>query len=210
MTYLCTKRPIMKTYYKPQHEVFIRAMLTHGDRIKAYREAYPDISTTAVRQAANRLMNHPYVKQRLEPVIEQAKAEAMQQLEQVAGQRIADDLLSTYEQRLLLAQIVRGEIALQRHIKLRNRVVTVEQDLDAFVVLKAIELDTRLEAGYYWPASGSAAAAQMDSIARYLCSQNRQGVGVRKHIETDCPPNPPQAQYLYFPKPPFVSGNRAY
>ena len=79
----------MKTYWKPQHEVFVRGMLAHGDRIRAYREAYPNIFPTAVRQAAVRLMNHPEIRQHLEPVFEQAKAAAMQQLEQMAGQRIA-------------------------------------------------------------------------------------------------------------------------
>lgn len=197
----------MKTYWKPQHEVFVRGMLAHGDRIRAYKEAYPHISPAAVRQAANRLMNHPEIRQRLEPVFEQAKAEAMQQLQETAGQRIADELVSAYEQRVLLAQMIRGEIRLQRDIKLRNRIATVEQDLDPFVVLKAIELDCKLEAGYPWPAHKSAANAQLNNIMNYICSENGQGVGVRKHIETDWRPNPLPMRFLVFAPPPFLTKN---
>ena len=197
----------MKTYWKPQHEVFVRGMLAHGDRIRAYREAYPNIFPTAVRQAAVRLMNHPEIRQHLEPVFEQAKAAAMQQLEQMAGQRIAGEMMSAYEQRVLLAQMIRGEIRLQRDIKLRNRIATVEQDLDPFVVLKAIELDCKLEAGYPWPAHKGIANAQLNSIMSYICSKNHQGVGVRKQFETFSGPNPLPARFSVFTHPPFLTKN---
>ncbi|MCD6062878.1 MAG: hypothetical protein K0R82_789 [Flavipsychrobacter sp.] len=196
-------------YWKPQHEVFIRGMLAHGDKIKAYTEAYPGVSPSSARKAANRLLTYAHIRQRIEPVLQQARSSAMQQLELVAGKRLADELVSIYEQRLLLAGIIRGEIRLQRAIRIKGRIEMAEEDLDPFVVLKAIELDCKLEAGYTWPTHDDIIRRQQSKINRYLSSQNRQGVPVRQQIDTDWLRGQLQVSTSLFASPPFVTKNIA-
>jgi hypothetical protein len=192
-------------YWKPQHEVFIRGMLAHGDKIKAYCEAYPGVSPDSARKAANRLLTYTHIRQRIEPALQQARSNAMQQLELAAGERLAGELVDIYEQRTLLAEIIRGEIKLQRAIKIKGRIEMVEEDLDPFVVLKAIELDCKLEAGYSWPTHDDIIRRQQNRINRYLTSQNGQGVPVRQQIDTDWQPKQRQESISLFPRPPFVT-----
>lgn len=195
----------MKNYWKPQHEVFIRGMLAHGDKTKAYLEAYPNISPTAARPAANRLLSYPHIRQRIEPLLQQAKDIAIEKLQQTAGERMADELLTVYEHRCLLAQIIRRELKLVRAIRLRDRVVDVEQDLDPFMILRAIELDCKLEAGYQWPIRGEVVDVQLSKLVSYLHSGNHQGFGVRQQNGTDWSSNPLQAGNSLFSKPPFCN-----
>ncbi|HYG15896.1 MAG TPA: hypothetical protein VEC12_09095 [Bacteroidia bacterium] len=232
LLYICTRQnhPVMKNYWKPQHDVFIRGMLAHGDKIKAYLEAYPNISPAAARPAANRLLSYPHIRQRLEPLLQEAKNIAVEKLQQTAGERMADELLTVYEQRCFLAQIVRRELKLVRAITLRDRVVEVEQDLDPFIILRAIELDCKLEAGYQWPIREEVTDIQLSRLVSYLRSGNHQGAGVRQQpsdnptagevntdkgfgvrqqIGTDWPPNPSRASFSFFARPPFVTKKQA-
>lgn len=194
-------------YWKPQHEVFIRGMLAHGDKIKAYKEAYPSVTLASARKAANRLLTYTHIKQRIEPVLQHARINAMQQLERATGQRILNKLVTVYEQRVLLAGIIRGEIMLQRAIKIKGRIEIAEQDLDPFVVLKAIELDCKLEAGYSWPTHDDIVRRQQNRINHYLTSQNGQGVPVWQQIDTDCGSKPLQVRSSLFVQAPFVTEN---
>ena len=81
-----------RSYRKPQHEVFISGMPAHGDKLKAYKEAYPNISATAVRQVANRLLSYTHIRQHIEPRLQHAKLIAIQRLQQTAGDRMAEEL----------------------------------------------------------------------------------------------------------------------
>ncbi|WP_276131656.1 hypothetical protein [Polluticoccus soli] len=194
-------------YWKPQHEVFIHGMLAHGNKTKAYNDAYPGVSPTSARKAANRLLKYTHIRERIEPVFERARNKAMQQLELAAGTRIANDLTTVYERRILLAGIIRGEITLQRAIRLKGRIEVAEQDMDPFVVLKAIELDCRLEAGYSWPTHDDIIQRQQDRINHYLNSPNGQGVPAWLQIDTDWRPKLPQASISSFYPSAFCNKN---
>src|SRR5690348_1724367 len=117
-------------FWKPQHEVFIRGMLAHGDKIKAYTEAYPRVSPATVRQSACRLLSYPHIKQRINTALAEAKENAARELEEMTGARITEQLLTAYEQRKFLADIIFGRMKLRRSVKLNNRVVDIDQDLD--------------------------------------------------------------------------------
>jgi hypothetical protein len=198
-----------QSYWKPQHEVFINGMLSHGDKVRAYKEAYPNISPTAVRQAACRLLSYPHIRQRIDAAVAKAKEAAAKMLEEKTKERATQRLLTAYEQRVFLADIILGHMKLRRQVKLRNRVVEAEEDLDPYVVLRAIELDCKLEAGYQWPLQQDAVNRQIDRLTYYLNSLNHQGVGVCKQIETDSASNPPQESILHFARPPFATKNAA-
>lgn len=50
----------------PKHDIFIRELVRHGDKVRAYKAAYPGVSDAAARTAAVRLLGHPYVKEQLQ------------------------------------------------------------------------------------------------------------------------------------------------
>jgi len=50
----------------PKHEVFIRQMILHNDKVRAYQMAYPDASDESARVAASRLLIQPEIKERLQ------------------------------------------------------------------------------------------------------------------------------------------------
>lgn len=49
----------------PRHEVFIRQMILHNDKVRAYQTAYPDANDESARVAASRLLADPDIKERL-------------------------------------------------------------------------------------------------------------------------------------------------
>lgn len=49
----------------PKHEVFIRQMILHNDKVRAYQTAYPDATDESARVAASRLLADPNIKERL-------------------------------------------------------------------------------------------------------------------------------------------------
>jgi hypothetical protein len=49
----------------PRHEKFIAGMVRHNDKIRAYKEAYPNASDESAKTLAPRLMKKPGIKQRL-------------------------------------------------------------------------------------------------------------------------------------------------
>ena len=64
----------MKTL-KPSHVVFINGMTTHGDRIRAYMEAYPRSSAAAAKANACRLMKKEAIRQHIDRYFEIEEAE---------------------------------------------------------------------------------------------------------------------------------------
>ncbi|WP_276131762.1 hypothetical protein [Polluticoccus soli] len=62
-------------YWKPQHEVFIRSMQKHKDPTKAYHTAYPKASLASARIGGHRLYNYPHIRERIEPIVRERRAE---------------------------------------------------------------------------------------------------------------------------------------
>lgn len=55
----------MKTL-KPAHIAFINGMITHGNRIRAYMEAYPGSAASSAKANACRLMKNPLIRQHID------------------------------------------------------------------------------------------------------------------------------------------------
>lgn len=107
----------------PKHDIFIREIVRHGDKVRAYKAAYPGISDAAARTAAVRLLSHPYVK-------EQLKYEQSQIMLGLKGDKAAfinQELKVINTKREMLLKIICGTIK-----------ATVAERI------KAIRLDTEL------------------------------------------------------------------
>ena len=101
----------------PKHEIFIKEMILHGDRIKAYRTAYPKAKNESAKNAACQLMQNTYIANRIKDRQEMLEKETteiqMQTLKQTGHLQV--ELLKQQLDTLtgmkdLIAQIIGGDI----------------------------------------------------------------------------------------------------
>jgi protein-tyrosine phosphatase len=129
---------------KPEHELFIKGMVLHGDKRRAYREAYPEVSDESARTAANRLLRDPGVYNRIMEVSQRARQRALEELDDEAFEMAQQQLLTVREKRVALSEMVNGNYKRKRYIKLKDKVEVVYEDISVYAVLRAIELDSKL------------------------------------------------------------------
>src|SRR5688500_14904334 len=121
------KCPIMN-YWKPQHEVFIRGMLRHGDKTKAYRAAYPKATQYSAYIAALRLLIIPHISEPIVPVLRMRYDALMEEAVQAAEERQAREAERTRHMRLFLAALVNREIKKERVFNINGRQVVRHED----------------------------------------------------------------------------------
>lgn len=132
---------------KPQHQTFILGMIKHGDKIQAYRAAYPNCNNdeTARKSAERLLHHHPAIAAEIAEstahIRQQAYTEAYQQ--HIAQQKTP--LLSMMKRREILAQIATCEMKVARFVKDGDRYKMLFEDPRPRDIMKAIELDAKLE-----------------------------------------------------------------
>ena len=125
-------------------------MAKHDDPVKAYQEVYPNASDASAEAAAYRLLKRPEITEAVSfdkaIIIRKARREAIQ-----SGKRRRKVALATLESRReVLAAMIHGDYMRRRTIKFNGELVEVEDDIPSYSVLRARELDCKLEAGYDW------------------------------------------------------------
>lgn len=139
-------------YWKPQHEAFIRAMLKYEDATKAYRTAYPKTRPASARVGGARLYNYPHIRQRLESVLQLRRREASRLALQEGAERERRQQLRRAEMRHMLYKVVMKKIKKKRVFVIDKQEFIVEEGPSHSLMLDALVLDLRLEAGYdNWP-----------------------------------------------------------
>ncbi len=132
---------------KHQHQTFVLQMIKHGDKIQAYHAAYPKCANDeTARKSADRLLrHHPKVAAEIEEstayIRQRAYTEAYQQ--HIAQQKTP--LLSMMKRREILAQIATCEMKVTRFVKNGDRYRMLFEDPRPRDIMKAIELDAKLE-----------------------------------------------------------------
>ena len=129
---------------KPQHHTFIRECILHGDKHRAYKTAYPNASGEALKIAARRLYRRPEIKQVIEEAMAKARQQAVANLEVETADFLEQELATLKLKRQVLLKMMAGAYKIKRHIRVKDRIEEVADDLSAFAVLRAIELDTKL------------------------------------------------------------------
>jgi hypothetical protein len=135
-----------------RHETFIREMIAHGNRQKAYLAAYPSSSHTAAYNNACRLLAIPYIHNRIHDAVRTAEQQALIQFQQEKHITLAD----TFEKRALLADIILSALPPYVSNKPENVSATPfwkQKDFSGkqpniSQILRAIALDTLLEHGW--------------------------------------------------------------
>lgn len=125
-----------------RHQLFIREMITHGNRTKAYQAAYPECtSELSAYKSAGRLLSNPAI---LDEILQ---ARAAISAEVMAGMKetIEEKCLSMARKRIWLARIMNGEKIFPQFIRRRGKIKLEYKVATPAQLLDAIELDTRLE-----------------------------------------------------------------
>lgn len=134
---------------KIEHELFAHHYLLSGDKDKAYKAAYPHATGEALKIAARRLANHPdvrqYISERLAATQQEAVNRYHEEEQRLAEQEYATMLLK----RSRLRAIIAGEVKIKRHYRVKDRLEMVETDMPPFMVIRAIEADTKLANDWY-------------------------------------------------------------
>lgn len=129
---------------KQEHKVFINEYLATGDKYHAYKKAYPDAGGEALRTAARRLLRVPEIKKAVLRADAAATEKATELLEQTRIEQLESELTSIRKKRAILARMIDGEYKVKRCVKLKDHIETVEDDLNPYALLRAMELDTKL------------------------------------------------------------------
>jgi hypothetical protein len=140
-----TDKPLVRIPH--QQLMFIIEVIRHGDKEKAYGKAYPKAAPQSRKPSACRLYNRPEIKQLIDEGRAKATEKAYENATQEATQTMTDELLTLHEKRRELARIVRRQQHMNRYYKFKDHIEVKEVLVDSpSVILRAIELDTRLEA----------------------------------------------------------------
>ncbi|WP_276135208.1 hypothetical protein [Polluticoccus soli] len=126
----------MKT--NPRHEKFIEEMIQHGDRVRAYKAAYPD--ARSFYASAHRLSNDPEIKARIEEG--QRQLEIDNQIRKDEEHLIKMSALS--KKRALLSRIINGDMKFEKLVKTADGYEPILVSPTASDVFRAIELDNKL------------------------------------------------------------------
>ena len=125
----------------PRHEIFIREVIAHGDKIAAYRIAYPSAGYGAARNGASRVMNIKAIEER----IAEARNRIQEDTEASIAKMTNDKLDSLLDIRRHLASILSGETTFTKHYREEGKVKAIEVGANASEVLQALALNLKLD-----------------------------------------------------------------
>lgn len=133
---------------KPAYKTFITHYLRTQNKRQAYKEAYPNVADgDSLRSAANRLYRQ------LRPFIESLTAHAttlaLEELMTEAKEVVKTNICTLHQRREVLGKMITGQMQVKRHIRLRDTIVEVYDDVSPAALVRAIDLDSRLAANKY-------------------------------------------------------------
>lgn len=130
---------------RPKHLQFCLYYLQTNEPAVAYSMAYPKASTKSLYAAASRLLARPDVTAWINETRYRMQERLLQEIEEKEVTQKKEALLSINQKRAVLTRIINGETRRTRHIKTKYGCTKVQDDLPIYAVLRAIDMDTRLE-----------------------------------------------------------------
>lgn len=130
-----------KTIENPAHAIFVAEMILHGDRKVAYLTAYPESNYMSARSSACRLLTRPEIACAIRRGLLEARQGVLQLIKEKTAARLAD----IEEKRAVLAQIIRGELTMEKETTKNGEAQTVKIKSDPKDRMRAIAIDNKLE-----------------------------------------------------------------
>lgn len=132
---------------KQAHQTFIIEMIKHGDKTLAYQKAYPKcIDSESARKSAERLLrHHPEVAAEIEEATTHIRHRAYAEAYRLHTEQQKVPLLSILKKREILTQLATCEMKVGRYVKDGDTYKLIFEDPRPRDIIKAIEVDTRLE-----------------------------------------------------------------
>ncbi|MCB9045974.1 MAG: hypothetical protein H6550_07525 [Chitinophagales bacterium] len=130
---------------KQQHATFILEMIKHGDKLRAYRAAYPKAKGLSAQKSAERLLRQTHIANEIQAVVRDIRSQTVFETYKVMQQEQHVRILSVMKKREILNQIATCEMKVGRYIKDEDGYRIVYEDPRPRDIIKAIEVDTKLE-----------------------------------------------------------------
>lgn len=132
---------VISSIKNPLHAAFVAEMIATGNRRMAYQKAYPDTSNASARTNACRLLARPEIANAVRMGLLELKQQALQAVKDKYEGRLSD----VEEKRMVLAQIIRGELAAERETTRKGETQTTRIKADPKDRMRAILIDNKME-----------------------------------------------------------------
>lgn len=130
---------------RPKHLEFCMNYLQTNDPGVAYKMTYPKAGIKSLYAAASRLMARPDVSAWIAETRYQMQERLLREMEDAHVQAKKQQVLTVTEKRAVLTALILGETKRIRHIPTKYGTTRVGEDQPVYAILRAIDLDTRLE-----------------------------------------------------------------
>lgn len=139
----------MKT--NPKHEIFIKEMILHGDRLKAYRAAYPDAQKNSAINSSCELMQNTEIIQRIkegqDSLLQKSadiKLEVLKQTGELQVKILKEQLASLVGMRDLIAEIIGGDIKSEKSYKMETTIEKIELRANIREIIQSLNLNFKI------------------------------------------------------------------
>lgn len=134
---------------KIEHELFAHHYIITGDKDKAYKAAYPQAEGEALKTAARRLINEPDVRKFIHENLATDRQQAILIHHYTEQERANEEYATLMLQRKVLRGMIVGTHKVRKHIRVKDRIEVVEDDISPFAILQAIDKDAKLTHNWY-------------------------------------------------------------
>lgn len=197
----------MITNLRPKHLTFAMIYIQHRDPELAYKTAYPKSRPSSWAAGASRLLARPDIAGWIAATEERIHFAMLQRLEEEEGSRRSHQLLSLHDKRDILARIITGQVRRRRYIATKQGVQQVSEDLPTHTILRAIDLDTRLDMLYNYLLQHHGKAPQGNTYINAPTLQQQVNILISRTMEqsTEAAPPADDKALLAHPRPPLAN-----
>ncbi|MBZ0097946.1 MAG: hypothetical protein K8F30_02625 [Taibaiella sp.] len=131
-----------------KHLQFCIYYMQVGDPLVAYKMTYPRAAVKSLPASVSRLMARPEVAEWVNGTEERVHNRMMRKFHNEHYDKFKDQLLTINQKRTVLTKIITGETKRVRYVQAKYGLQKIEEPLPVYAVLRAVDLDTRLENFY--------------------------------------------------------------
>ena len=130
---------------KNEWQKFVNGVIRHGDKVKAYKDAYPKCkSDGGAKTNATKLLKNTIISDAIKLGAAKAESKGFDKAVEARSNEIAVTLLTAIEKRSILAKIARGEHRIIETTITRDGPVSYDREPNPYEIAKVIEIDNKM------------------------------------------------------------------